>query len=97
MSQQPIEVAALQRAAIHDPPGAEVAMTSPYLDHIRSTRKIIEQLIAARDIELAKTTAAEQRARIERDLTFLRDELIRVDGRKVERAAGCDRGRVAPR
>ena len=37
-----IEIAALQRVAIHDPRVSEVAMTSPYLDHIRSTRKIIE-------------------------------------------------------
>ena len=55
-------------------------MTSPYLDHIRSTRKIIEDLIAAREVELAKTTTADQRRRIERELSFLRDELARIGG-----------------
>src|SRR5260370_16394848 len=79
MSQQDIEIAALQRAAI---PGLRVpddTMTSPYLDHIRSTRKIIEALILAREVELAKTNATAQRRRVERDLTFLRDELARID------------------
>ena len=47
--------------------------------------------------ELAKTAAAAQRRRIERDLTFLRDELARLGGQNVEREAGCDRRRVAPR
>jgi hypothetical protein len=61
MSQQPIEIAALQWAAIHDAPLPAAAITSSYLDHVRSTRKIIEDLIAAREIELAKTTSAEHR------------------------------------
>jgi len=55
-------------------------MTSPYLDHIRPIRKIIEDLIIAREIELAKTTSAEQRQHVERELSFLRDELARIDG-----------------
>ena len=38
----------------------------PYLDHLRSTREIVEELILAREIELAKTTAAAQRRRVER-------------------------------
>jgi len=80
MSQQHTEIAAPQRAAIHDPPAAQVAMTSPYLDHIRSTRKIIEDLIVAREIELAKATTTQQRQRVERDLSFLRDELARIGG-----------------
>lgn len=78
MSQEQIEIAALRGAAIHDPTGAEVAMTSPYLDHIRSPRRIIENLIAAREVELAKTTNAEQQQRAERDLRFLRGELARI-------------------
>jgi hypothetical protein len=92
MSQPDIEIAALQRAAS---PGD--TMTSPYLDHIRSTRDIIEQLIVAREIELAKTTTAAQRRRLEAGLTLLRDELARIDGRKAERTAGCNQRRVAPR
>jgi len=80
MSQQPIEVAALQRAAIHDAPVPAAAMTSPYLDHVRSTRKIIEDLIAVREIELAKTTSAEHRQRVEQDLSFLRGERARIGG-----------------
>ncbi|HYU12085.1 MAG TPA: hypothetical protein VEK82_05875 [Stellaceae bacterium] len=79
MSGQDIEIAAPQRVAIHDPRVSEVAMTSPYLDHIRSTRKIIEDLITAREVELAKTTTANQRRRVERELSFLRDELARID------------------
>jgi hypothetical protein len=67
-----------QRAAIHDAPVPAVAMTSPYLDHIRSTRNIVEDLIVAREIELAKATSAEQRQRVERNLSFLHDELARI-------------------
>ena len=96
MSRHDIEIAVLQGAAIHDPRVAEVTMTSPYLDHIRSTRKIIEQLILSREVELAKTTTAEQQERVERDLILLRDELARSDARRAERAAGCGQG-VAPR
>jgi hypothetical protein len=55
-------------------------MTSPYLDHIRATRNIIEELILAREFEMAKTIAAAQRQRVEWDLIFLRDELARIDG-----------------
>jgi len=55
-------------------------MTSPYLDHIRATRSIIEGLIVAREIALAKATASAQQQRVQRDLTFLRDELARIDG-----------------
>jgi hypothetical protein len=80
MSQRDIEIAVLQWTAIHDLRVPEETMTSPYLDHLRPTRKIIEELIAAREIELAKTTATAQRRHVERDLTFLRDELARIDG-----------------
>jgi hypothetical protein len=80
MRQQHIEIAALAPAAIHDPPVAAATMSSPYLDRMRSTHKIIEDLIAAREIELAKAMAAAQRKRIEEDLAFLRDELARSDG-----------------
>jgi hypothetical protein len=80
MSQQHIGIAARQRAAIHDWPVPEVAITSPYLDHIRSTHKIIEDLIAAREVQLAKAITAEQRQRVERELSFLRDELARIGG-----------------
>jgi hypothetical protein len=100
MSQQHIEIAALQRAAIHDPPVLQVAMTSPCLDHIRPTRKIIEVLILAREVELAKATAAAQRRRVERDLTFLRDELARSDSKSAAGAGAChsfNRPRIAPR
>ena len=72
-------------------------MTSPYLNDVRSAREIIEELIIAREIELAKTSAAVQRQRIEADLTFLRDELARIDGRTVEGMAGCNRRSVASR
>lgn len=78
MSQQQIEIAALHRAAIRDPTVAAVVMTSPYLDHLRSPRQIIEDLITAREVELAKATIAEQQQRIERDLRFLRRELARI-------------------
>ena len=67
MRQQHIEAAALCRDT----------MTSPYLDSIRSTRKIIEDLISSREVELAKAMMAAQRKRIEEDLAFLRDELAR--------------------
>ena len=80
MSEQDVEIAARQRAAIHGLRVPDDTMTSPYLDHIRSTRKIIEALILAREFELAKTTTAAQRRRVERDLTFLHDELARIDG-----------------
>ena len=96
MSRHDIGIAVLQWAAIRDPRAGEVTMTSPYLDHIRSTRESIQQLILTREIELAKTTTAEQQVRVERDLIFLRDELTRIDTRQVERPTGCDWG-VAPR
>ena len=78
MNQQHIGIAVRQRTAIMRVP--EDTMTSPYLDHIRPIRKIIEDLIIAREIELAKTTSAEQRQHVERELSFLRDELARIDG-----------------
>ena len=90
MSPQHLEIAALQWAAIHDRRGAEDTMTSPYLDHVRSTRKIIEELIIAREIELAKTTTVGQRRRVELDLTFLRDELARLDGEAKPSTSQCD-------
>jgi hypothetical protein len=62
-------------------------MTSPYLAHVRPTRKIIEELILTREAKLAKTTAATERQRIERDLAFLRDELAWIDGPRV---IACD-------
>ena len=71
-------------------------MTSPYLDHIRSTRKIIKDLIVAREIELVKATSAEQRQRVERDLSFLRDELARIDGRAEAGGMRCQSCSVAP-
>jgi hypothetical protein len=81
MSQQDIEIVVRQRTAIHDLRVPEETMTSLYLDHVRSTRKIIEELIAAREVELAKTTVTAQRRHIEQSLIFLRDELGRIDGR----------------
>jgi hypothetical protein len=96
MSQQHIEIAVRQRAVLLDLRVPEDIMTSPYLDHIRAPRNIIEELILAREVELAKTTAAAQRRRVERDLTFLRDELARIDGPIIERVASCNRRRVAP-
>ena len=63
-------------------------MNSPYLDHARPTRKLIEELIATREAELAKTTAAAERQRLERDLAFLRDELARIDD--PERVIACN-------
>jgi len=50
MSPQHIEIAALQWAAIHDRQRVEDTMNSPYLDHVRSAREFIEQLIDAREI-----------------------------------------------
>src|SRR4051794_23841216 len=82
MRRQLIEIAAGQGAAIHDPAVAAAAATSPYLDHIRSTRRIIQDLIAARETELAKMSSAEQRQRVEGELSFLRDELARIDGQR---------------
>ena len=79
MSGQHIGIPVRQRTAITRTP--EDTMTSPYLDYARSTRDIIEELIAAREIELARTSAAAQRRCLERDLTFLRDELARIDSR----------------
>ena len=81
-------IAVRQRTAILRVP--EDRMTSPYLDHIRSTREILEDLIAAREGELAKTSAAMQPRRVERDLTFLRDELARLDGEAEPGAGLCD-------
>ena len=92
MSPQHIEIAALQWAAMHDRQAAEDTMTSPYLDYVRSTRDIIEALLATRELELAKTTVAARRRRIERELAFLREELARTDGRQVERTAGSNKG-----
>ena len=88
MSQQHVGVAALQRAAISRLP--EDIMTSPYLDHVRSAGEMIEELIVAREIELAKTTTAAQRRRVELDLTFLRDELARLDGEAKPSTSQCD-------
>jgi hypothetical protein len=79
MSRQDIEIAVRQWTEPHELRVAEQTMTSPYLDHVRSTRNTIEELIVAREVELAKTTAAAQRWRVEGDLTFLRDELARID------------------
>ena len=62
---------------------ATVTVTTP-------AREIIEELIIAREIELAKTSAAVQRQRIEADLTFLRDELARLDGEAEPGAGLCD-------
>jgi hypothetical protein len=81
MSRQDIEIAVRQRTAPHELRVAEETMTSPYLDHVRSTRNTIEALIVTREVELAKTTTAAQRWRVEGDLTFLRDELARIDRR----------------
>jgi len=86
-SQHGIEIAVRPRTVISRLP--EDLMTSPYLNHVRSAREIIEELIIAREIELAKTSAAVQR-RIEADLTFLRDELARLDGEAEPGAGLCD-------
>ena len=82
-----IGIAARQRATIHDLRLTKEIMTSPYLDDIRSTRKIIEELIGAREAALVKASAAAQRRRVERDLIFLRDALARIDGARAEAAA----------
>jgi hypothetical protein len=76
MSQHDIGVAVPQRTTITRV--SEDTMTSPYLDHRRSTRETIEDLIAAREVALVKTTAAAQRWCIDRDLGFLREELARI-------------------
>jgi len=65
-SQHDIVIAVRPRTAITRLP--EDIMASPYLNHVRSAREIIEELIIAREIELAKTSAAVQRQRIEADL-----------------------------
>ena len=65
-------------------------MNSPYLDQSRPTRKLIEELIAAREAALAKGTEATQRQRLERDLTFLREELVRIAGSGLERVIACN-------
>jgi hypothetical protein len=88
MRRHNIGVAVRQRTAVTRV--SEDIMTSPYLDHVRSAREIIEELIIAREIELAKTSAAVQRQRIEADLTFLRDELARLDGEAEPGAGPCD-------
>jgi hypothetical protein len=90
MSQQDIEIAVRQRTAPHELRVAEETMTSPYLDHVRSTRNTIEALIVTREVELAKTSAAVQRQRIEADLTFLRDELARLDGEAKPSTSQCE-------
>jgi hypothetical protein len=100
MSQQHIEIAVRQRAVIHDLQGPGHPMTSRYLDRIRSTRYTIEELILVRQVELAKTTAAAQRRRVERDLAFLRDELARIDAKAAaggSRCASCNSRRIAQR
>ena len=76
-------IAARQRAAIPHLTVPEDIMTSPYLSHLRPTRKIVEELIIAREAELTKTTSAVERRRIKRDLAFLREELARIDGPQV--------------
>jgi len=97
VSQQKIVIAVLRRTAIHDLRVAEETMTSPYLNQVRSTRKIIEELIVARELELAKTTAAAQRRRVEQDLASLGGELARIDSATIKRLVGCNRRRLAPR
>ena len=87
-SQHDIEIAVRPRTAITRLP--EDIMTSPYLNHVRSAREIIEELIIAREIELAKTSAAVQRQRIEADVIFLRDELARLDAEAEPGAGLCD-------
>jgi hypothetical protein len=68
----------------------EDTMTSPYLDRIRSTREILEELIAAREGELAKTSPAMQRRQVEWDLSFLRDELARINDKAAAGGSGCE-------
>jgi hypothetical protein len=74
MSRQDIEIADRQQAAIDELRIAEKTMTSPYLDRVRPTRWIIEELIVTQEVELAKATAVGQRRHVERDLTFLRGD-----------------------
>jgi hypothetical protein len=50
MREPHIAVAVRQRTAMPREPKD----SSPYLDHVRPTRKIIDGLISAREIELAK-------------------------------------------
>jgi len=88
MSQHEMVVAVRQRTAIMPVP--EDTMTSPYLDRIRSTREILEDLISAREGELAKTTAAMQRRRVERDLTFHREELARINDKAEAGGSRCE-------
>ena len=87
-NQHDIEIAVRPRTAISRLP--EDLMTSPYLNHVRSAGEIVEELIIAREIELVKTSAAVQRQRIEADLTFLRDELGRLDSEAEPGAGLCD-------
>ena len=97
-SQHDIQIAVRPRTAITRLP--EDITTSPYLNHVRSAREIIEELIIAREIELAKTSAAVQRQRIEADLTFLRDELARLDGEAEpgrRSVRHCNPGQTYPR
>ena len=96
MSRHDIGVAVRQRTAITRV--SEDTITSPYLDHIRSTRETIEDLIAAREVALVKTAA--QRWCIDRDLGFLREELARIGDKAaalVADASNPARGRIAPR
>lgn len=97
MSRQDIGIAVRQRTAIT--PVRESTMTSPCLDHIRPTRSIIKELIAARAVELAKTTATAPRQRVERESSFLRDELARLQGETKPDAqwTSCDPGQTCPR
>src|SRR5437763_14296691 len=88
MSQHEMLIAVRQRTAIMRVP--EDRMTSPYLDRIRSTREILEDLIAAREGELAKTSAAMQRRRVEWDLSFLRDELARINDKAALSGSRCE-------
>ena len=90
-----LKIAARQRAAIRDLRLPEDIMTSPYLDHIRPPREIIEALIVAREAALVKTSAAAQRRRVERDLSFLRAELTRIDGARAQPTTGGNRTRAA--
>ena len=57
-------------------------MTSPYLDRVRPPRETIEELILARERQLAEPIPALQRLRLERDLTFLHGELARIRGQE---------------
>jgi hypothetical protein len=57
-------------------------MTSPYLGCVRHARELIEQLIAARQLELSRAYSIAERQRIERVLSFLREELTRLSDRE---------------